>query len=162
MSNRGVLAAVGRTRRVADDLTGEVAVVTGASRGLGLLLARELARHACRLVICARDQAELDRAAQDLRGAGAEVVAVAGDITQDAMPQRLVDTAVERYGRLDIVVSNAGIIQVGPVQSTGPEDYDLALQTMAVAPIRLALVALPVMRRRIMAGSSPSSPLAAR
>jgi short-subunit dehydrogenase len=53
-----------------DDIRGEVAVVTGASRGLGLLLARELARHGCPLVLCARDAAELERAAGELRAAG--------------------------------------------------------------------------------------------
>ena len=110
---RAALAA-SRTR---DDIRGEVAVVTGGSRGLGLLLARELARHGCPLVICARDAAELDRAAGQLRAAGAEVTAVACDLTDEASPPRLVDAAVQRYGRLDIVINNAGIIQVGPVQA---------------------------------------------
>jgi short-subunit dehydrogenase len=131
-----------------DDIRGEVAVVTGASRGLGLLLACELARHGCPLVICARDPAELDRAAAQLRSAGADVTAVACDITDDASPQRLVDTALERYGRLDIVVSNAGIIQVGPVQSVTVAQVQQAVDTMALAPARLALTALPVMRRQ--------------
>jgi short-subunit dehydrogenase len=129
-----------------DDIRGEVAVVTGSSRGLGLLLARELARHGCRLVICARDAAELERAADDLRAAGTEVTAVALDVTEDTAPQRLVDTALERYGRLDIVLSNAGIIQVGPVQADTTEQLQTALATMALAPARLALAALPVMR----------------
>ena len=131
-----------------DDIRGEVAVVTGGSRGLGLLLARELARHGCPLVICARDAAELDRAAGQLRAAGAEVTAVACDLTDEASPQRLVDTALERYGRLDIVISNAGIIQVGPVQAAQLSHYEDAVQTMALAPVRLALTALPVMRRQ--------------
>ena len=131
-----------------DDIRGEVAVVTGASRGLGLLLARELARHGCPLVICARDAAELERAAGDLRAGGAEVTAVALDVTEDAAPQRLVDTALERYGRLDIVLSNAGIIQVGPVQADTAEQLQTALATMALAPARLALAALPVMREQ--------------
>jgi short-subunit dehydrogenase len=131
-----------------DDIRGEVAVVTGASRGLGLLLARELARHGCRLVICARDAAELDRAAGELRAEGGEVTSVALDVTDDAAPQRLVDTALERYGRLDIVLSNAGIIQVGPVQADTAGQVQTALATMALAPARLALAALPVMREQ--------------
>jgi short-subunit dehydrogenase len=140
--------AVSSDRRPADDLAGEVALVTGASRGLGLALARELARHSCRLVICARDGAELERAADDLRALGAEVIAVVGDITDGEMPKVLIDSAAERYGRLDILISNAGIIQVGPVESTGPEDYDAALQTMALAPVRLTMAALPGMQRQ--------------
>ena len=145
----GVLAgAILTARRAQDDLHGEVAVVTGASRGLGLLLARELAGQGCPLVICARDAAELERAADELRAAGAEVTAVACDVADEATPQLLIDTAVQRYGRLDILVSNAGVIQVGPVQAAQIGHYELAMDTMALAPARLALTALPVMRRQ--------------
>jgi short-subunit dehydrogenase len=134
--------------RARDDISGEVAVVTGASRGLGLLLARELARHSCPLVICARDAAELERAASELRAAGAQVTTVACDLADQASAQLLVDTALERYGRIDIVISNAGIIQVGPVETAQAAHYQTALDTMALAPARLALTALPVMRRQ--------------
>ena len=139
-------AAALTVRRTSDDLRGEVAVVAGASRGLGLLLARELARQGCPLVICARDPVELDRAAAQLRESGADVTAVACDVTDEATPSRLVQAALERHGRLDIVISNAGIIQVGPVQQASPEHFEAALDTMALAPARLALAALPVMR----------------
>ena len=134
--------------RTQDNLRGEVAVVTGASRGLGLLLARELAGQGCPLVICARDAAELERAADELRAAGAEVTTVACDVTDEATPQLLIDTAVQRYGRLDILVSNAGVIQVGPVQAAQIGHYEMAMNTMALAPARLALTALPLMRRQ--------------
>ncbi len=123
-----------------------MALITGASRGLGLLLARELARHSCPLVICARDQAELDRATGQLRAAGAEVTAVACDVTDEGSARLLVGTALERYGRLDILISNAGIIQVGPAQAADVTHDETALDTMALAPVRLALTALPVMR----------------
>jgi short-subunit dehydrogenase len=69
-------------------------------------------------------------------------------VTDEATPQLLIDTAVQRYGRLDILVSNAGVIQVGPVQATQIGHYEVALNTMALAPARLALTALPVMRRQ--------------
>ncbi|MBV9093412.1 MAG: SDR family oxidoreductase, partial [Streptosporangiaceae bacterium] len=135
-------------RRDRDDIGGEVAIVTGASRGLGLLLARELARHSCPLVICARDAAALERAAADLRASGAEVETVACDLTDEASPRLLTDIAVARFGRLDILVNNAGTIRVGPVESADAGDYESALAIMALAPIRLALAALPVMRRQ--------------
>jgi NAD(P)-dependent dehydrogenase (short-subunit alcohol dehydrogenase family) len=145
----GLLAGAMMTaRRAQDDIRGEVALVTGASRGLGLLLVHELAAHGCPLVICARDTAELERAASDLRATGAEVTAVACDVTDEASPRLLVDTAVERYGRLDILVSNAGVIQVGPVQAAQASQFETALGTMALAPARLALAALPVMSRQ--------------
>ena len=129
-----------------DDLRGEVAVVTGASRGLGLLLATELAQRGCRLLICARDEAELDRAAGRLRALGTEVATVACDVADEDTASRLVAAAQEQYGRLDIVVSNAGVIRVGPVQSTTAADYEDAVAIMALAPVRLALAALPVMQ----------------
>jgi NAD(P)-dependent dehydrogenase (short-subunit alcohol dehydrogenase family) len=134
--------------RTQDNLRGEVAVVTGASRGLGLLLARELARQGCSLIICARDPAELGRAAVQLREDGADVAAVACDVTAEDAPSRLVQAALDRHGRLDIVISNAGIIQVGPVQEATPEHFQTALDIMALAPARLALAALPVMQKQ--------------
>jgi short-subunit dehydrogenase len=143
----GMAAAAARAaRRGSDDLRGEVAVVTGASRGLGLLLARELARQGCPVVICARDAAELERAAATLRAEGADVTTVACDVTDETAPQQLIDTAIEHYGRLDIVISNAGVIQVGPVEDTQVAQYRRAIDIMALAPVRLALAALPLMR----------------
>ena len=135
-----IAAAVGaavayRRLHPEDDLAGEVAVVTGASRGLGLLLATELARRGCRLLLCARDQAELDRAAARLRETGAQVTTLACDVTRAESAGQLVDAAVERYGRLDILINNAGIIRVGPALSTSPADYEAALATMAMAPV---------------------------
>jgi len=143
-----VIAAAARAsvRRAPDDITGEVAIVTGASRGLGLAVARELAGHSARLVICARGEEQLSRAARELRILGAEVTAVPCDLDNEDSAQLLVDMALDRYGRLDIVINNAGIIQVGPVESTAPADYEAAVRTMALAPVRLTLAALPVMR----------------
>jgi short-subunit dehydrogenase len=132
--------------RPEDDLRGEVAVVTGASRGLGLLLATELAQRGCRLLICARDEAELDQAAARLRALGAEVATLACDVAAGETAQRLVEAAEDQYGRLDIVISNAGVIRVGPVESTTAADYESAMAIMALAPARLALAALPVMQ----------------
>jgi short-subunit dehydrogenase len=134
--------------RPRDEISGEVALVTGASRGLGLLLARELARHSCPLIICARDADELERAAAELRAGGAQVQAVACDLNDETAPQLLVDTAVRSYGRLDILINNAGVIQVGPVQAMRAADFETALTSMALAPARLALAAFAVMREQ--------------
>lgn len=110
--------------------------------------ARDLAGHGCRLVLCARDGAALERAADGLRADGAEVVAACCDITDPRAPQRLIGAALESYGRLDIVVNNAGVIVVGPVSDAAFGDFESAMATMAMAPARLALAALPRLRDR--------------
>jgi short-subunit dehydrogenase len=135
-------------RLTQDDISGEVAIVTGASRGLGLELARELGRHSVRLVICARGAATLREAADDLRASGAEVTAISVDLGDDSAAQMLIETALATYGRLDIIVNSAGIIQVGPVANSQASDYESAIRTMALAPARLTLAALPMMRER--------------
>jgi short-subunit dehydrogenase len=112
------------------------------------LLARELAQRSCRLVICARDAAELERAATGLRATGAEVMTLQCDLADEAAPGRLVQAAVSHFGRLDMLINNAGIIQVGPVEDTSASDYEMALTVMTMAPVRLALAALPVMRQQ--------------
>jgi short-subunit dehydrogenase len=134
--------------RSEDDLAGEVAVVTGASRGLGLLLATELARRGCRLLICARGPEDLDRAAGQLRATGAEVATLTCDVTRAESATQLVEAARKQYGRLDILINNAGIIRVGPVETTSVADYEQAVAIMALAPVRLAMAALPVMREQ--------------
>jgi short-subunit dehydrogenase len=97
VSTAGAVAALAayRRRRPRDDLAGEVALVTGSSRGLGLLVATELARRGCRLLLCARDGAELERAADQLRSAGAQVATVACDVTREESAGQLVDLAIK-------------------------------------------------------------------
>src|SRR5581483_10957219 len=108
---------------------GDVALVTGASRGLGFLIARELGRAGCRLVVCARDADELAHAAADLRR-DAEVLALPCDVADRAQVERLVATAVARYGRVDLLVNNAGEIAVGPLSSMDEADFARALDVM--------------------------------
>jgi short-subunit dehydrogenase len=129
-----------------DSIAGETAIITGASRGLGLEIARELGRRKARLVICARDGAALNRAADDLRADGAEVTAVTCDITEEAAPQLLIDAATSAYGHVDILFNNAGVISVTPLWNATPSDFETAMSTMALAPARLTLAVLPLMR----------------
>lgn len=86
-------------------IAGKVALVTGASAGLGLGAASALSAEGCRVAICARDPERLERAAVELPG---EVLAVAADVTESDTPSRLVDETVERFGGLDILVANSG------------------------------------------------------
>ena len=139
-------APAGTGTRGADTLRGQSALVTGASRGLGLMIARELADQGCRLLICARDSEALERAAQDLRARGAQVHAVACDLTATDTPDRLIAAAREHLGGLDLLVNNVGVIQVGPLDATNEGDFRSAMETMFFAPLRLVLAAVPLMR----------------
>src|ERR671923_456935 len=131
-----------------EDIRGQVVLITGGSRGLGLALAREFARAGCRLVLAARDAQELARARQDLVQRGTEVLAVSCDVTNQEQVRSLVDQATQRFGRIDIVVNNAGIIQVGPMSTTTVEDFAHALDVMFWGTLYPTLAVLPQMRAR--------------
>lgn len=125
-----------------------VAVVTGASRGLGFLLARELADRGYDLVVNARSADGLAVAATQLRSRGGGVVEVAGDVGVEADAQRLVKTAQEQLGRIDVLVANAGIIQVGPADAMRPTDYATAMDVMFWGVVHPVLAALPALREQ--------------
>src|SRR5438046_2736618 len=122
--------AVRAVRRPKVNLRGQVVLITGGSRGLGLALARTFAREGCRLMLCARDVAELDRAAADLAGAAVEAPTFVSDVPARSPVSRLMEGPIGRYGRLDIVVNNAGVIQVGPITAMTIEDFEEAMDVM--------------------------------
>ncbi|MFE4601429.1 SDR family NAD(P)-dependent oxidoreductase [Kitasatospora indigofera] len=126
--------------------TGRTALVTGSSRGLGLLIARDLARHGARVMLCARDTQALGRAERQLRAEGSEVASLSCDVTGPDAPRQLLDAVRERFGPLDVLVNNAGIIQVGPLEALCEQDFRQAMETMYFAPLRLTLAALPDLR----------------
>ena len=123
-------------------LDGRVAIVTGASKGLGLGVARALAAEGAKLVLCARDAARLDATAREL---ATETETLAADVTDPATPARLVETAIERFGGLHVLVANAG----GPPQARALEVDDEAMRAAVEAnmltSIRLVQAAVPPM-----------------
>jgi short-subunit dehydrogenase len=146
----GVLAggAFAWLARGRGSLAGEVAVVTGSSRGLGLVVARHLAARGARLVLCARDPAELERARRELAAGGAEVLAVPCDLTDPADAERLVEAARQRFGGVDVLVNNAGIIQAGPYDSMSLDDFRDAMAANFWGSVHATLAVLPGMRER--------------
>src|SRR5262249_54627300 len=118
------------------------------SRGLGLVIARELAGKGVRLAICSREPDELQRASDDLSARGAEVVAVPCDVTDQEQVETMVRTVLDRFGTIDILINNAGTIQVGPFEVTTVEDYEQALKTHFWAPLYTTLAVYPWMRQR--------------
>jgi NAD(P)-dependent dehydrogenase (short-subunit alcohol dehydrogenase family) len=105
-------------------------------------------REGARLVICARDEAELDRAFQELSARGAPVLAVPCDITNQEQVRAAVDAVLDRWGRIDVLINNAGTISVGPVETMTAEDYEHAMRTHFWGPLYLILAVLPGMRQR--------------
>jgi NAD(P)-dependent dehydrogenase (short-subunit alcohol dehydrogenase family) len=126
-----------------------IALVVGGSRGLGLLIARELAGHGCRPVICARDADELDRAVALLRGWGQPAAArFVCDVTDPQAVESLVEQVEREIGPIETVVTVAGVIQVGPLASMTRDHFKEAIDVMAWGPVNVALAVLPKMRQR--------------
>ena len=131
------------------DLRDRAVLITGGSRGLGLLLARAFVAEGARVAICARDEDELARTAEELRRRGAhQVVALACDVTDRDQVERTVGDVERQLGRIDVLVNNAGTISVGPMETMNLGDYDEAMKTHFWGPLYTTLAALPGMRRR--------------
>ncbi|MFC4425898.1 SDR family NAD(P)-dependent oxidoreductase [Deinococcus navajonensis] len=143
----GALAAR-RTFQAPYLLEGRSVLITGGSRGLGLALARELVRQGAALTLMARHQDALDRAAAELRTSGARVHTVAGDVTVQADVDRAVEEAVKVHGGLDVLISNAGIIQAGPLANMTEKDFRDIMEINTYATLRLTRAALPQLRAR--------------
>jgi NAD(P)-dependent dehydrogenase (short-subunit alcohol dehydrogenase family) len=131
------------------ELRDRVVVVTGASSGLGLLVAREAARRGARLAVAARDEADLARAADDLRSSGArDVLAVPTDVSKRDEAERLITRTYEHFGRVDVLINNAGVMTVGPIETQTVEDYERVLAINYWGEVYPTLAVLPIMRRQ--------------
>lgn len=129
------------------DLTGRTALVTGGSRGLGLLIARELAGRGVNVAICARDEDELTKAARIIRrDTGREVASFVCDIGVPDQIDTLAAMVADQLGTVDILVNNAGVITVAPVDGVTPEQFESSMKVMFTGPMRLTLALLPAMR----------------
>lgn len=128
-------------------LAGKVAVVTGGSEGIGRAAAASLGREGARVIVCARRADVLERAAQEIAGENdATIVPVAADVRQAGEIERVISTAVERFGRLDILINNAGTSAAGPFGNVTDEDWQNDLDLKLFAAIRACRLALPHLR----------------
>jgi NAD(P)-dependent dehydrogenase (short-subunit alcohol dehydrogenase family) len=147
LAGGALMAAREIRRRLAPaDLTGQTALVTGGSRGLGLLVSRELAQAGCNVAICARDADELARARDDLKQFGSAVETIGCDVGDEIQARRMVERITARFGRIDILVNNAGIIQVGPLENQTLDDFRMAMDVMYWGVVYPTLAVLPQMR----------------
>ncbi len=132
-------------------LNGKVAIVTGASRGIGLATARMLAEHGAAVVLNARDEAALSEAVNGIRRAGGQALGVAGDVVLDStqLRLRLVDAAVQGFGGLDIAVNNAGVVgPIGPLSDIELDAWRQVLDTNLTSAYLGARRQIPAMLAR--------------
>jgi NAD(P)-dependent dehydrogenase (short-subunit alcohol dehydrogenase family) len=130
------------------DVRDKVIVVTGGSRGLGLVLARQLVARGAKVAICARDSDELGRAHADLIARGGMAIAVPCDLTDRVQIATFIEQVVQQLGPIDVLINNAGVIQVGPMELMTIGDFEQAMRTHFWAPLQLAMAVLPEMRAR--------------
>ena len=129
-------------------LTGKVAIITGATQGIGQATAMKLAGEGARVVICARGRERLDDVVARIRATGAEAIGVQADVGRAADCERLVAEAVSAFGGVDILVNNAGTAQVGAFESVTDETWQADLDLKLFAAVRLCRLAIPSMRAR--------------
>jgi NAD(P)-dependent dehydrogenase (short-subunit alcohol dehydrogenase family) len=120
----------------------KVALITGGSRGLGLILARKLLAEGASVCICARDKEELDRAEAELSELG-RVYAVVCDVRRNEDCEIAVGATVSRFGRLDVLINVAGVIQSGPLEAQTEEDFREAIDTHMWGPYYTMTAAIP-------------------
>jgi NAD(P)-dependent dehydrogenase (short-subunit alcohol dehydrogenase family) len=127
-------------------LRDKVVLISGGSRGLGLVLARHICDQGGHVALIARDQEELARAKADLTGRGGKVLAVECDLLDRDQIQVAVRKVIDHFERIDILINNAGIIEVGPLDHMTREDYDRAMKLHFWAPYELISQIVPEMR----------------
>ena len=130
------------------DLAGRIALVTGASRGIGRAIALELAEAGADLVINARGSAALDAVAAEVRARGRDVEAVPADVATEAAAPLVVERAVARFGRVDVLVNNAGKGSPKRLLDLTEEDWHASFELNFMSAVRLSLACVPLMRAR--------------
>src|SRR5713101_8297272 len=130
-------------------LKGKVVLVTGGSKGIGKAVAHLLAEEGAKVAICARGQNDLDRAVGDLaKSTGSEVFAVAGDLTTESGVKKIVDATIAKFGRIDVLVNNAGAAPGGLLLDLTEEDWQTALQLKFMGYVRCMKAVIPHMLKQ--------------
>lgn len=127
------------------DLTGHVALVTGGGRGIGRAIALELGKAGAKIVVASRSLGELESVVHELESLGVDAGFDARDLTEDGAATQAVQAVQDRYGRLDILINNAGIAPSASFLDTSREDWDAVLQLNLTVPFLMTQAALPGM-----------------
>ncbi len=139
---------ISRATRRTCSFAHKVVLITGGSRGLGLVLARQLCAEGARVALLARDPDELARAREELVQRGVEVLTISCDLLQPEQINAAVQNVADHFGGLDVVINNAGTIEVGPLEHMQREDFESAMNLHFWAPFNLIMKAIPHLRRR--------------
>lgn len=144
------LALWGVSRALAPrfSFAGKVCLITGGSRGLGLVLARQICGQGGRVALLARDPDELRRAHDELAANGCDVAVIPCDLLERGQIEEAVRTVLRHFGRVDVLINNAGIIEVGPLEHMQREDFERAMQIHLWAPFTLMWELIPLMRQQ--------------
>lgn len=130
-------------------LTGKVALVAAASKGLGRAIAQELAAEGASIAMCARGEEALENARAEIsQSTGADVIAIAGDVSRSSDVVNITRTTLEKFGRIDILVTNAGGPPSGKFESLSPDMWQKAFDLTLMSVINLASAVIPGMRER--------------
>jgi short-subunit dehydrogenase len=134
-----------RTRRFS--FAGKAALITGGSRGLGLVIARQFCRSGANVALIARNTDELARAKSELDRYGTQVLTIQCDLLESVQIQSAVRQTLDLFGKIDILVNNAGIIEIGPLNHMRREDFERSMHVHFWAPFELLMQIVPEMRR---------------
>jgi len=140
--------ALARNSRSRFSFAKKVVLISGGSRGLGLVMARQFAREGARIALLARNADELARSKNDLESRGAQVLTAQCDLTDRAQIVSAVETVVAHFGGIDVLINNAGVIEVGPLAHMTREDFERSLAIHFWAPYELTMQVRPLMARR--------------
>ncbi|MFT2011044.1 SDR family NAD(P)-dependent oxidoreductase [Pontibacter sp. 13R65] len=146
----GALVAIRAINRAlnAYDFKNKVVLITGGARGLGLVMARQLAAEGARLVLCSRNEQQLENARQELEEKGAEVLVITCDVTDRAEVEKMVAQVQNSFGPVDVLINNAGVIHAGPVGEMTVQDYEESINTHFWGPLYTTLAVVDSMKER--------------
>jgi NAD(P)-dependent dehydrogenase (short-subunit alcohol dehydrogenase family) len=132
---------------MAEELAGNVAIVTGASRGIGRAISVALAQESATIVLAARSIQELQKTAEKVTNAGGQAKIILVELTEEKSIRNLIQVTGEKLGRLDILVNNAGVTHSAELQQTSTEDWQRCISINASAPFILCREALPLLKK---------------
>jgi len=126
-----------------------VAIVTGGSRGIGLAVAAAFAREGARLLlVAARDRDALDKAGNEIAALGADVITILADVGRHGDAERIAQAAIARWGRIDILINNAGVLRPAPLEDISEEQWDETLAVHLKGTFNCTQAALPFMKQQ--------------